>query len=63
MITSLDIEDFIREALETVDVDEEYNIIESIMIYEDAGILTDNRGLVITTTDGEEFQVTIVKSK
>ena len=31
--------------------------------YERAGILTNNRGLVVRMTDGSEFQVTIVQSR
>ncbi len=31
--------------------------------FEDAGILTNDAGLVITTVDGHEYQVTIVRSK
>jgi len=31
--------------------------------FEEAGILTNNKGLVIKLRDGSEFQITIVKSK
>ena len=31
--------------------------------FEDAGILTNDAGLVITTADGHEYQVTIVRSR
>lgn len=31
--------------------------------FEDAGILTNDAGLVITTADGREFQVTIIQSR
>lgn len=30
--------------------------------FQEAGVLTNNEGLVIRTPDGSEFQVTIVKS-
>ena len=30
--------------------------------YEDAGVMTYNKGLVVTLPDGSEFQITIVKS-
>ena len=44
------------EALDTEKVRE-------VRTFEDAGILTRNRGLVVTMTDGIEFQITIVQSK
>lgn len=31
--------------------------------FKDAGILTSDAGLVITTADGREFQVTIIQSR
>lgn len=31
--------------------------------FEDAGIMTTDRGLVLTMADGTEFQVTIVRSR
>ena len=31
--------------------------------FEEAGILTDNRGLVVRTTDGSEFEITIVQRR
>jgi hypothetical protein len=31
--------------------------------FENAGVLTDNKGLIIKMTDGSEFQLTIVKSR
>ena len=37
--------------------------IDSIRTFEDAGILTTNKGLVIRMKDRSEFQMTIVKSK
>jgi len=36
---------------------------EGIRTYDDAGILTMNKGLVIEMPDGSEFQITIVKSR
>jgi len=33
-----------------------------VRTYEDAGILTHNKGLVLRLPDGSEFQVTVVKS-
>ncbi len=34
-----------------------------VRTYEEEGVLTNNAGLVITTADGSELQVTIVKSR
>ncbi len=34
-----------------------------IATFEEAGVMTNNAGLVIRTTDGTEFQVTIVRSR
>ena len=31
--------------------------------FENAGIMTNNRGLVVKMTDGSEFQITIIRSK
>ena len=31
--------------------------------FEEAGLLTDNRGLVVRTTDGSEFEITIVQRR
>ena len=35
----------------------------SVTTYEDAGVLTRNRGLVVRMADGTEFQVQIVQSR
>jgi hypothetical protein len=37
--------------------------IRRIESFEDAGMLTRDRGLVVTMTDGTEFQITIVRSR
>lgn len=34
-----------------------------VLTFEEAGLLTRNRGLVVRTPDGSEFQLTIVKSE
>ena len=34
-----------------------------VRTYQDDGVLTQNAGLVITTADGSEFQLTIVRSR
>ena len=47
--------DIIREFLE----DEGFKV----ETFEEAGFLTRDKGLVIKTEDGDEYQMTIVKSK
>jgi hypothetical protein len=37
--------------------------LRSIQTFRDAGVMTNNRGLVINTADGSEFQLTIVRSR
>jgi 6-phosphogluconate dehydrogenase (decarboxylating) len=37
--------------------------IKRILTFEGAGLLTNNKGLIIRTNDGSEFQITIIKSK
>jgi CobQ-like glutamine amidotransferase family enzyme len=36
--------------------------IRRVATFEDAGVLTRNRGLVVRLADGSEFQITIVQS-
>jgi hypothetical protein len=42
-------------------VDEEH-FIESAQTFEGAGIFTRDKGLIVTTDDGLEFQVTIART-
>ena len=37
--------------------------VRSVMTFEETGMLTRNNGLVVRTSDGSEFQITIVKSR
>ncbi len=37
--------------------------IEEVRSFEDEGMLTNNKGLVVQLEDGSEFQLTIVRSK
>jgi len=50
-------EGFLRELLG------EQDEIRSIMTFEEAGLLTNDKGLVVRTSDGSEFQITIVQSR
>ncbi len=37
--------------------------VREVATFEDAGVMTMNRGLVVTMDDGAEFQITIVRSR
>jgi hypothetical protein len=41
----------------------EHDEVRMAMTYEEAGMLTRDSGLVVRTTDGSEFQITVVKSR
>jgi len=45
--------------------DAENSALESVEVrtFEDAGVMTYNKGLVITLPDGTEYQLTIVRSR
>ncbi len=63
MASETKFEGLIRNQLEFQDLEEDGLGVKEIASFEDAGILTNNRGLVISLTDGSEFQLTIVRSK
>lgn len=47
-------------------VDPEWDIdgkVQSVRSFREAGLLTDNRGIVVKMDGGEEFQITIKRSK
>lgn len=50
------LDEFIPEGVEGLD---EFNV----QTFEDAEILTDNKGLVIEFSSGDEFQISIVRSR
>ena len=56
--------EFVEELGEAM-FDSEYNLqdIQNVSTFEEAGVLTNNVGLVVEMQDGSEFQVTIVRSK
>lgn len=37
--------------------------VRNVKTFDEAGLLTRNKGIVINLTDGSEFQITIIKSK
>ena len=49
--------------LDQFDMPRELAEIERVSTYDEAGVLTQDAGLVITTADGSEFQLTIVQSR
>jgi hypothetical protein len=51
-----------EEAVEVEDNDGNPSIM-SVLPYQEAGMMTYNKGLVITTSEGDEFQLTIIKSR
>ena len=44
---------------EALDIEE----VKSVRTFADVGVLTGNRGVVVTMKDGSEFQLTIVQSR
>ena len=46
-----------------VDDEDTSTQVASALTFEDAGVLTSNRGVVLALTDGSEFQITIVQSR
>ena len=72
MRTEQQVQDTLHELLETLSCDiefaEEFGIETGLTdaiftTFEQAGIMTYNKGLVIKFADGSEFQITIVKSR
>jgi hypothetical protein len=64
-MTEQEMENYLAEAIELRNADEDFDLESSIRIltYEEAGIMTYNKGLVLQTPDGDKFQITIVKSR
>ena len=57
-LSYMDDDDFDR-----YDLPPELAEIERVSTFEEAGVLTCNRGVVVQTNDGAELQVTIVQSR
>lgn len=55
-----ELETLLAEVLQDPDTAPEIRRVET---FEDAGLLTDNRGLVVRTADGGEFEITIVQRR
>jgi hypothetical protein len=59
-MNEIDIETMLYEMLQDEDAAPE---VKHVRTFEEDGVLTRNRGVVVRTTDGSEFQVAIVKSR
>ncbi len=58
-----ELERWLQSVLECVDEDEVPELAEcSVRTFTEAGLLTRDRGVVVTLADGSEFQLTIVRS-
>jgi hypothetical protein len=63
MMDELEMQELLQESLAFGDEQTGEQHIKRILTFERAGLLTRNRGLVLTMADGSEFQITIVQSK
>ena len=48
---------------ETLQDEEIVPEVASVRTFEEAGVLTGNRGIVVRCTDGSEYQLTVVQSR
>jgi len=62
-MTQKEMADRITEALNFLDEEEGTSNIEDIRTFQEAGLLTTNEGLVIRLDNGDEFQITVIKSR
>jgi hypothetical protein len=53
----------IEFAWEVFEEQRDERIVRAVQTFEERGILTRDRGLVVTFTDGSEIQVTLVQSR
>ena len=54
---------FEERLLNLIAEDEDWMLAKSVNTFENEGILTHNKGLVVRLNNGSEFQITIVKSR
>ena len=59
-MNDIDIETTLYELLQDEDAVPE---ISKVRTFEEAGVLTSNRGVVVRTDDGSEFQICVVQSR
>lgn len=60
-MTEHEMQEWLAESIDMKTSDEDTSL--EMSSFEEAGIMTTNTGLVIRTPEGDEFQVTIVKSR
>jgi len=65
MISESIVEEFLREAMELLQEDLDFDgpYTDEIKTFKEAGVSSSPYGLVIPFEDGSEFQVTVVRSK
>ena len=59
-MNEIEMETMLYEALQD---DELVPEVAAVRTFEEAGLLTGNRGVVVRCTDGAEFQVSVVQSR
>jgi hypothetical protein len=59
-MNEIEMETMLYELLQDEDAAPE---VKSVRTFGENGVLTHNRGVVVRTADGSEFQITIVKSR
>ena len=62
-MNELEMQELLTDALNFNDEENENNQIKSIKSFQDAIILTSNKGLIIKMNDGSVFQITIIQSR
>ena len=59
-MTTKQLQDYLVEALDEIEIENEPI---TTITYQEAGVLTYDAGLIVSTHGGEEFQLTLVQSK
>jgi hypothetical protein len=59
-MNEIEFETMLYEMLQDEDAAPE---VARVQTFEEAGLLTNNRGVVVRTTDGREFQVNVIQSR
>ena len=59
-MNEIEFETMLYEMLQDEDATPE---VARVQTFEEAGLLTSNRGVVVRTTDGREFQVNVIQSR
>jgi len=59
-MNAIEMETMLYEALQD---DETFPEANRVRTFEEAGVLTRNRGVVVRTADGSEFQICIIESR